>query len=291
MGLAYHVGMGQKQTQRAGWVGFVLTVVVGLLVQSVAAIAPLDQSLMPQVQSAKDLTTEIDSPALHPLLSDVANWKPDDFSNARLPDYATLMANPSQYRGEPFIIEGLFAGAANRSQLAAPKVGLPGPWDGKAELWTIVVDEAKDEVVIVLLVDPPQTLPKGGSLVRLPARLYKVWSYNDLNNKPRAALMFVGKGVQVVERVSITSGKPNMHVIGLSVAAFIGFAVLIYLLRVIKGRVVKPTESADFRDRLKRTANIDEDELDQAEDEALPPLPKDPIEALKELERRSGRKD
>lgn len=255
----------------------------------VQAIEPISDELMMQVRTARDLTERFDEPAIGPLVSDAHSWKAGDVSNARIPDYATLFANPGKYRGEVFLVEGLFAGAPTRADLLAPKVGLAGPWDGKAEMWTVVVEEAKDLVVIVLLTDPPADLPKGGAKVRMPARLYKVWSYKDLNKKDQAALVFVGKTLEVVEAAP-TVKKSDSTVVVLSLVVFAGFCALIYFFKRMRKKYSGDSE-ADFRDRLKQKY---EDQAVAAEERgpvtnSQEPLPKDPVEALKELERRAGK--
>jgi hypothetical protein len=254
----------------------------------VMAIDPINDDLMIQVRTARDLTERFDEPAIGPLLSDVHKWKTGDVSNARIPDYATLFANPGKYRGEVFLIEGLFAGVPKREQLAAPKVGLAGPWDGKAELWTVVVDDAKDMVVVVLLTDPPKELPKGGAKVKLPARLYKVWSYKDLNKTDQAALVFVGKTLDVTAAAP-TVKKSDTTVVALSIAVFAGFCVLIYFFRAMKKKYSGDAEG-DYRERLRQ--RMEDKEIGAQEQGTRvneEPLPKDPVEALKELERRAGR--
>ncbi len=268
--------------------GALLTVLV--LAVPAMAIEPLPDDLKIQVRTARDLTEKLDEPAIGPLLTDSVTWKPGDNSGAMIPDYATLMANPGKYRGELFLVEGLFAGVPKREQLTAPKVGTVGPWDGKAELWTVVVDEAKDFVVIVLLTDPPKSLPKGGAKVRMPARLYKVWSYKDLNKKPQAALVFVGQTLEVMEAAP-TIKKSNSTVVVLSILVFLAFCAALYFVKRMRQRFSGQNET-DYRERLHQRVSEDESPVaSQTERGKDEPLPKDPVEALKELERRAGRSD
>jgi hypothetical protein len=276
--------MGLKLNLWRVW-GLILVLV---LAGPVWAIEPLADDLMVQVKTARDLTEKLDEAAIGPLLSDAMTWKPADYSNARIPDYATLMANPGKWRGEVFVVEGLFAGVPRRKDLLAPKVGIAGPWDGKAELWTIVVDEARDMVVLVLLTNPPKDLPKGGTRVKLPARLYKVWSYKDLNNKAEAALVFVGNSLEVIEAAPSVK-KSDSTVVVLTLVVFVGFCFALWFVRRLRKRISGQHAETDFRDRLRQRVGEDTPVSPVEPGAKDEPLPKDPVEALKELERRAGR--
>ncbi len=241
--------------------------VLGLCVQ---AVQPLTDAQRTQIDTASDFDARFDDGALYPLLQNALLWQPGDESGAAVPDYQAILKEPATHRGQLFLIEGLFAGRARDID------GLtrPGPWDGKLTEWVVVVNPAKDDVVVVYLVDPPPTPPTSAK-VRLPGRFYKVLADKDLNGKPTDYLLFVGRTAATQAGANPPSATTNGMTAAFLVVALLGGGW--YVLR--RSLQAKPLRSKAHTQRLLQSHS------DAPDDDEAIDLPEDPAQALDLLER------
>ena len=261
--------------------------ILGLLLvffasSSAWAIGPLSAGAKEQVDlSTADLTPDIDTPGFYPLLADADTWDPKDQSGAMIPDYEAILAKSRESRGNVYLIEGIFAGIPRDDTPKVKHMVRPGTWEGRLERWTVITNREADKIVIVYLTHPPTALPEPGATVRLAARYYKVWSYQDLNNKSRSALVFVGATPQIgpgtVSAIGDFHPTTQLPAAALSLAIIALFIVFL----IIRRRIAKKFAARDPMD----FTNRDREERTETADPSGP-LPSDPIEALAELERR-----
>ncbi|MBI1335441.1 MAG: hypothetical protein GC164_00590 [Phycisphaera sp.] len=239
----------------------------------------LEPQQLEQLKSgAVDHARSLDDAGLYPLLQNAAWWQAGDITGATIPDYNELLEHPADHRGELFLIEGELAGVPDK----VGRLSRPGPWDQTLQQWGIRVQANPDMVAVVLLLDPPsdQARPKVGTRVRLPARFYKVWIGVNQFDQPKPYTLFVGRSLASVQAgyTGPTPPKvsPSQSVgVVLALVAIMGGAF--WMIR--RSLKVKPLRSSDhFRHRR--------DDDDGADTDDGPPLPEDPVEAMKELERR-----
>ena len=247
------------------------------------AVTPLSQQDLEQVRAgAYDRSASLDDAGLYPLLRNAVWWSAGDLAGAMVPDFDAILEDPDAHRARYFLIEGRLGGPPD----PVGELSRPGPWDGKLQQWGLLVRRDPDLVVVVLLVDPP---PPGtvrpGDKVRLGARFYKVWRGLDQKRNPTDYLVFVAKSV---------AARTAAPVPGLS-GRLATWAVLAVLVLLAFGyyMVRRSVAARPVRLRAKRSGHeAPDDAIDEASDQDFgPPLPKDPAEALVELERRRREKD
>lgn len=237
-----------------------------------AAIPPLTDAQQQQLASAQD-GVHPDEGALYALLQNVMTWGAGDGSQAALPNYDALLAEPAAHRGEVFEVEGEFAGRSRRFWLSRR-----GPWGAALTEWVVRVRREPEQVAVVLLIDPDDSLPSPrlGQRVRIAARFYKVWGDRDLEGRPTAFLTFVARSAQVEpSRRSDAGVTPT----GAVLAGVLMLAVVWLLLRARRwwalgdaGRARRDVEAT--RAAARSPAPLHND------------LPADPAQALEELMRR-----
>jgi len=239
------------------------------------AVPPLSDDQRVQLTTAGDFSPRFDEAALYPLLQNASLWQLGDETGAMIPDYPDLLTNPGDHRGRLFLIEGLFAGVPEGESLKIGPLTRPGPWDDKLKWWGIVVDQDRDDVVIVYLLDPPAP-PRAGAKVRLVARFYKPWNDFDRQQPPQPTsyLTFVGQSVTILAGSTDASGpNPATPLIGavvvLAVGLFVMRRALKPKLRVPHGRQSNPNPT----DQQPNEHTLD------MQDPHLP-LPDDPAQAL-----------
>lgn len=245
-----------------------------LLLLFLAAPPPLTDTQRAQLDSATDFGPANDEAALYPLLENALLWIPGDESGAAVPDYAALLADPTAYRGDLFLIEGDFAGRPRAIPLARP-----GDWGSELTEWVLRVREDPDEVAVIYFVDPDgalQPLPRG-TPVRVAARFYKAWSDRDLSNRPTDFLLFVAR----TPTVAAAEPTPQGPGIGMPVVTLLALAAGFYILRRYVTTLRKPKPLATRRepDRFDTTMIENDDNT---------PLPDDPAEALDALKDQSS---
>ncbi len=243
-----------------------------LLIVASAGVGPLTDAQAAQLATAQDNSPILDEAALYPLLQNALTWPEHDEAGAMIPDYAAIRQRPADYRGELFLIEGQLARAESVSGLARP-----GPWDGKLEQWVVKWGPTIDDVAVVYLLDPPASV-RSGREVRLVARFYKLWQTRDTQNQPSKFLTFVGHTAKVTGR-DTASGVTDLSMLVLIVVLLLGAYLM---LRRRTATVAAPTVPQPSK-RQPDVAHGGED----AEDVGSP-LPDDPAEALRQLQRRHG---
>ena len=160
----------------------------------------------------------------------------------------------------------------------------PGPWGDKLQVWSVSPDHKGDDQIEVLLVDGPseKDLPRIRQNIRLVARFYKIWQDRDYTGAARSYPVFVGHSARVIlppgAGTDMTSAIPNPMLIAVIV---LGVAVMIVTAyrffsshQRVRSRVVVTEEDQPPEEPT--------DDVEADED----PLPKDPIEAMQEMERR-----
>lgn len=273
-----------------------MTLLVLLLSLTQAAIPPLGEADLVQLrQGTSDGPAPVNAPGLFPLLRNAQMWKPGDEAGAAIPDYQALLDKPEGHRGELYLVEGVFGGVPRGESLLVGPLAQPGPWDGKLERWGVVTDKAAERVALVYLVNPPVT-PAPGAAVRVPARFYKVWIGKNRTGQAYAYPVFVGHSAQVIASgpgamtpVSSLGLSPMRVLAGLVLVLLVAFIVLRKRLGMMASQP-RPLSSRRARDAQGRApAASAAGDLDDEEDPG-PPLPKDPADALRELERRRSQK-
>lgn len=281
-------------------------VLIPILLLSV--VPQLTQSQRVRLETADDGSTTVDEAAFYALLENVSQW-PEELSGVEvyLPGYAALRSNPERQRGRICLIEG-------RLQSVLPPMNLSHPQWQRVRGVVIRVDGGEGEataqdLIIVYLTNPPDlesvwynedVLKKFNAPVRVFARFYKI--KDDWTRKGRrreSYLAFVGKQLMWMEWVAkgarAEKGGDEGEVVWVwalpaAIVALIAFWVL---LRI----VLRRRGSVSLHDRLeqaRRTAGTgptsppaphDESEQPPHATPEHSPLPEDPAEALRQLER------
>jgi hypothetical protein len=254
-----------------------------LLSLALSAAAPdLAPEQRQQLETATDGSKLLDEAALYPLLQNAIWWTAGDEEGATKPDLAALLKDPAGGRGRLFILEGRLA----RLPLLVPKLARQGPWDGKLQQYALLVSTKPDTTVLVYLVDAPPVAksPRIGETVRVVGRFYKVWKSPNLEGQDALYLTFVGKSGRVIAPSSAPGGLGAAG--GLlndwRVAA-LGLALLLMAVYAVFRRTIQKLQHQSAL-RAQQREEAREEEKEPAD--TGPPLPEDPAEALKELERR-----
>ncbi|MEX0774463.1 MAG: hypothetical protein WD042_01990 [Phycisphaeraceae bacterium] len=272
---------------------FVLLITVALSGAVLAAQPPLTADQLERLSAATDRSMQVDEAALYPLLENAGWLDPAQQAGATIPDYTQIQLNPVEVRGQLFVIKGFVAAAPRQVQRTARS----GPWDGKLEQWFIRTSVKEDHIVVVYLVDPPaaDARPNIGDEVWIVARFYKVWQQTreQKDRKILDYLVFVGKSPNRTGQVSSAatgSSGPGAG-IGLLLMLLLVAGVLFMLLRR-KIAAGGPSYAQRMQERRQRLGDRGEQQGAERtpEGEPEPVLPKDPVEALRELERRHEEK-
>jgi len=262
-----------------------------LLAGAVAAVEPLSEAQLRQLETATDFTPSWDEPALYPLLQNVLRWDTLDEAGAMIPDWNALSADPESYRGRLFLVRGQLGGPPEKLQR---RLARPGPWDGKIERWGILYRVNPDQVAVIYLVDPPppaQT-PRVAARVQILCRFYKIWRFDDLEGRTTDYPVFIGK---TVSRWTGASGEPprtgDGGVGALMARLFPVIVLLLIFLFVMLRRTggggglfsTRPRPLASQRQRIeeRRIGTINAEVGHAPRDDAG--LPEDPAEALDRL--------
>jgi hypothetical protein len=247
-----------------------LTVLVSL-----AAIPPLTDAQLEQLKSAGDGSTRLDEGALYPLLQNALEWKPGDETGAMVPDYLAIQNDPDAHRGQLFLIEGWFF-----RTLPVRRLARDGPWMKNLQQWSLMHNA--NTPVEVLIIDGPneRDRPNRNQRVRLAGRFFKIWVSNDQDGRPSLYPVFVGRWTPAPVAGggnTFSNAIPNPVIIAVVVLAGAFAATSIWRYRVNKAFAER--RAREIAEEEKRQREFDE----QPEG---PPLPEDPTEAMKELERR-----
>ncbi len=271
-----------------------------LMVIMVLGVASLALGVQPtltarqreQLATATDYSQQLDEAAWYPLLENVAGLDVTDKAGARYPDLVTLLTEPAAYRGELFVVEGLLAAPPR----TLPRTARPGTWSGKLQQWVIQTDAQRDEVVLLYLVDPPSdaTRPKVGDAVWTIARFFKVWDETRAaDGKMRRYAVFVGRTVnRGGPGAGEAGGAGGVGKGGGSIGLGGGFTALVVAVVVLAGgfyylrKRIAAQNSIDCDVPSRRENRHERGEDEAAEEDIGDPLPEDPVEALRELERR-----
>ena len=263
------------------------------LAQGGAGVPALTESQAAQLATARDYSPRWDEAALYPLLTNVVQWSAGDEAGATVPDYAKLHTAPAEFRGQLFLIEGQLGAAPS---LVKRQLSRPGAWDTNLQQWDVLVERDPDEAVVLVLADPlpPEQLPRrGGQTVRAAARFYKVWSYVDRNNQPTDYLMFVGRSVRLTPTgAGGVSPGTSGGVSGGGGTSGGGWTFGVVLLVLVAAwyafwRLRRLTQKPRPRPSISQplSHHLSDEDIDQ--DPSDQPLPDDPAEALRELQRRA----
>ncbi len=234
-----------------------------------------------------DRTRRLDEPGWYPLFANAAGWDGPIQPGARIPDYSRIRDDPERYRGHLFLIEGYFIRADPFD--AFHRVG---DHLENVQEWVIRLhdDPRHRDTVIVYLVDPPEQPPPDMEPVRLSARFYKILESVDENveGRPRAYYpVFVGHSVDVGDDRG-AGGVGTMSTGNLATAIMVlllAAAALIFFARRALRMSLTPAPLPSRTLGEGRGERQDDTTADASED-AGPPLPEDPVEALREMERR-----
>lgn len=246
-----------------------------LLLTLALAIPPLTKAEKAQLQATGDRDSRIEAGELYPLLNNAVKWKLGDESGAQIPDYNALFESPADYRGELFLIEGLFNG---EDSVRTMDTARDGPWTGKLEQWMIANNAAGDAPLVIYLVNPPPR-PEKGAEIRLVGRFYKIWRTKVKNEDGQADyLTFIGHSAAVTGYAPPTDrGSPMTVMFAVVFAMIVAFVFL--RMRMSKMGGSSKVEQAATRILRERRGGEEEVEIDDT-------LPENPVEALDELKRR-----
>jgi len=243
-----------------------------------------------QLETAHD-RMELDEGALYALLAAAVDWPPFDDTDARVPNYAKIDADPAAARGRKYLIEGAFV-VATEQPLARS-----GPWGQAITYWAIKYGDVDatdgDKVVIVLMVDPngkPGT-PAQKQPVRVPAVFYKVWQTKERNSDTTAQfLVFVARAGNL--EAALAGPPPGGRDPGAVVAhkklppwpllilIVVALAAAWFMLRrTLKTMRFEPRPTAASRRDRQPDDEQAEEEIEYRDD-----LPPDPAEAMNVLE-------
>jgi len=246
------------------------------------AVPPLTQQQQTQLDTAQDYTASWDEGPLYPLMQNALQWETLDEAGAMIPDYEAVKAQPDEYRGRLFVIEGQLGGPPE--QITKP-MARPGPWDNRIQRWSVLIRTDPDEVAVVYLVNPPsiEKTPRASIRVRLLCRFYKVWRFKDLNDQPTDYLVFVGKTTREAapNQMQRKYQSQELPLVKMLVLLFVAAAALVYIFRRGMGISVQPKP---LRGQLARREAVAQRETNPQEDTDEPTdLPEDPVDALDEL--------
>lgn len=278
---------------------------LSMCVLPVGAAPELTESQRQQLEDGTDdrNATIDERPGLYALLRNALGWQADDFSGdagaktAPEPDYDYIRANPAQARGSVYLIEGWlaqhdrFPTEANfgRDQM---RNSLDVALGSQVTRWTIATAK-KDpaSTVIVLFLDAQGHIKDPGkeSKVRVAARFFKLWTYNDASGTPVTYPVFVAGAHEVVTPAkggsSGSAPSPRtLMMIGLVVVVG-GFFLSRYLLNRNSGG------GGQTRQRISELREAREHAEEHADDESAEDLPEDPVAALDQLRDRHETSD
>ncbi len=227
-------------------------------------------------------------PGLYALLENAADWEPDDFAGATVPDLDALRdpAAAAEARGELMLIEGDLI-RARRAHALTQQAGRFGE---QLTEWVVQTGEDVEDVAVIYFADPQSELLNviQGGEARVAARFYKLWQDQNQAGETRTYLTFVGAHPQLTrtpgtatargERGGQTTGRSAL-VIGI-LFALGGFylARRLVLARPTAARSTGPREQLAARRRHRAT-----DPDDEPDDEPDEDLPDDPADALDTL--------
>jgi len=277
----------RRPSAKLGWRPGLLA---GLLVWGLTPAAHAAEPWLTEPQRAQLSTahdgTALDEGALYALLAAAVDWPAFEPRGATVPDYVELMENPSEHRGDKFLIEGGYVASG------VHRLARPGPWGRALHFWVIkfgdIDSEAGDNVAVVLMVDPAGELetPNPRQPVRVPAVFYKVWRDQERHSgKPTDFLTFVARAgdlsqVMVGEPVAAEDeGAALLRSSGpLAVVIVIALGAAWFALR----RMLKSMQAATAHAGGARVHVDEEDAEEQAE--LRDDLPADPVEAMAVLQ-------
>lgn len=272
-------------------------------------VAPLTAGQRAQAQTFTD-DAPPDQPALYALLADVASWEAGDDAGARLPDWSVIFEKPETWRGEPVLLEGVYAGRQRRWPLMRPDPR----WGEALTEWGVIVGRNVAEVrrdpaaqvragsawpVVVLFVDPDAALEPpasagnsgktSGGGVRIVARFLGIWEDTDQAGTAQRYPVFVAKHAQAVPALAGRAGA--IGVVpggwgGVAAAALLVAAVLMifWRLRSLVRRRDVVAERRARRERARATVEPIMPEVPDGGGDADPPrLPADADAALERL--------
>ena len=245
-------------------------------------LPPLSETQRIQLETADD-TRPPDEPAWYGLLEHVAAWDPERLAALLAPDsercplpppLELLHQNPTDHRGQVFLIEGRFAGRQRRQPVLRA-----GPWGRALTEWGVVVDpptrSGAQRVAIVYLTDPDgrQAVPRRNQRVRLLGRFYKLWADTDGHGNPQTYPVFVGQSAVLLEPNATDRTRMLGQLVFAAVAVLVaGLVVLRWWARRRAPRRLRPSE------RLRAGRRTQPPDPAVATD-----LPDDPAEALAAL--------
>lgn len=165
------------------------------ILMSLMAVPPLTEPQQAQLDQVEDDTAELIGPGMDALVENALQWEAGDEAGARVPDYAAMLDQPGEVRGDLFLLEGRFAGRARRIDLPQR-----GDWDETLTEWVLLVSDDPEQVVVIYFPDPADLMPAPatGANVRVVGRFYKVWADTDINGEPTRYPAFVARYPQGV---------------------------------------------------------------------------------------------
>jgi len=253
------------------------TTISAMLLAAVVALPPLTEREQLQLADTSDYTPTVEGGGLYPLLRNALKWEADSEAGATVPDYGAILSEPGAHRGELFLIEGKFGRAKD-----APDFSQPGAWEDRWQQWSVLVGD-DERVAVVYLVNPPEVTPRRWQRVRMPARFFKIWREPQPDGSTRDFMVFVGHSAKALKITNGTTPGPGGAWPALMIALLAGLAVGLVLLR---RAVSRSRTNGPERSRLVSVRAAAREVAEEEDDPDAPPLPKDPVEALAELERR-----
>lgn len=278
---------------------FALFVIV-LLVSPALAAPELSES---DRQRLADGTTDHDGlldqqDGLYVLLRNASTWQGDDFGGdagaalAPPPDYDFLQANPTQARGNVYLIEGWLNGTdrwpTQNNHNSDTLYRRDSAWGSQLTRWTLQTEKGNPKAtVIVLLHDPNAKLatPERGDKVRVAARFHKLWTIPDATGKPFTYAVFVGGAAKTIEQAKNATASDGSvsslsKILGAIVVVGGFFVAMRFLMKKVSasgggGRMLQDRLDAMRREREADGRHAGHDEEEKADD-----LPDDPVAAL-----------
>lgn len=251
----------------------------------------MDESDWTRLRTAQDGIVAFDEAALYPLLEcaeSLGDW--ENVAYIPQPDYQNIRHEPARYRGLMFGIEG---------KLAAPprmvgRLSRSGPWDEKLQQWIIKVGPEESDVAVLYLTDPPNHLsrPRVGEPVRSLACFYKIWQQpRSEDGEPAMFLTFVGRTIEL-DRSAMPPQESRVvqgWFFWAITASLVSLAIIWNIARWFARQKTLEAQAMRLAAASRQSSLCEETPSSPHAISHEPPLPDDPVEAMREMDRR--RKD
>jgi hypothetical protein len=252
-----------------------------VLASGLAAVPELTVQQLAALEAISDDWPSFDTAPLYVLLANVSIW-PDSqaalAAGAMIPDYAAIRANPGDYRGKRFAIEGTLESIIKYDQ---PPFSLAREGWEHVQQWHVRTEGGG--VVVVFLTHAPDLRierQEGGHLVpfargaevKAVGRFFKLWRKSSEGGSPAMYQIYVGKTAVVGDPPGGLAPSVMMRTLPVLLLVILvagGFAVIRLAIR-------RPQRSIGYA----RGQRQDFDQEEDAPIEYRQDLPEDPADAL-----------